>query len=340
MKSKKVLVTGATGRVGLNLIPELIKKNYEVTALVMQNDANLYKIKKFGVNIIYGNITNYNEVELAVQNVNAIVHLAAIMPAPTSTVKIDKTLTYDRFFQFDVNIKGTFNILEAARRLRPLPHLIFASTDHTYPVTLNRYLPVDENHPQNPITMYGLSKVLGEKMCLEYGTEFKMPITIARFGWVWAADEILNLFSLDWWIKRSGGIASESMETLKNKEDKLVCLLDENEKPLKIHVADVRDIVQGIILMLENDNAIGEVFNVAGPAPFAFDSAVKLLSNSIGKDYVCIKHPNYTTFHSYELSIAKAKCYLNFNPKYDIFKMIESALAFREGKDIGVISPF
>src|SRR3712207_4967916 len=83
-----------------------------------------------------------------------------------------------------LNVDATLHVLEGARRNGRLVKLVFASTDATYPAVNPRYLPIDEHHVQDPVNLYGLTKVVGERLCLDYLTEFRVPAAIVRYGGV------------------------------------------------------------------------------------------------------------------------------------------------------------
>ena len=84
---------------------------------------------------------------------------------------------------YSVNAQGAANIFEATSRgAAPAAHIVFASTDATYPSNAPLYRPVDENHPQQPTSLYGLTKVLGEQMLQYYARTAGMIYTITRFS--------------------------------------------------------------------------------------------------------------------------------------------------------------
>jgi len=106
-------------------------------------------------------------------------------------------------------------------------------------------------------------------------------------------------------------------------------------RPWVVHPVDVRDIVQGLILAIEKEAAVNEVFNLVGPSAFGVNEAVKYISKRINMDYVTVNLPG-RRMHI-EISTAKARGLLGYKPKYDVYKIIDSAIAFKNGEDIGVI---
>jgi len=338
---KKILVTGATGRIGANLIKRLLEKNYKIRAFVMENDPKIGKLKPFNIEIVYGNLLDFKSIKDAVNGVDGVIHLAAIMVKPKNMA---------RSIYFDINVKGTFFLTEAANEYGKIEKFIFSSTDATYSALNPKYLPINEVHPRRPYFLYSLVKVLGEEIVLESFRENQLPVTILRLGSVMAGDEVLNLFRARVVIKflKEDGIHPSScmyvkgvkkpwelVEKIIENEEQLIIPLGLDGRSWRIHPTDVRDTVEGIILALESDAAIGEVFNILGPSAVTWEQAVKYIAKKTGEDYVKCKLPNYWEF---EIDISKAKTILNYNPKYDIYKMVDSALAYQKGEDIGVIS--
>lgn len=139
----KVLVTGADGFIGSHLVEELVKKGYEVRAFVYYNSFNTWgwldtlpgSVMEH-VEIFQGDIRDPNGVRVAMQQAEAVFHLAALIAIPFSYHSPD---TY-----VDTNIKGTLNVLQAARELGTRRVLI-TSTSEVYGTA--QYVPIDEKHP-------------------------------------------------------------------------------------------------------------------------------------------------------------------------------------------------
>ena len=111
---------------------------------------------------------------------------------------------------------------------------------------------------------------------------------------------------------------------------------DPEGRPWTWHVTDVRDCVQAVVLALEKDAANGRTFSVAGPKPARWDEVVPYLCEKLGEDYVEITIPNLWHF---EFDLSAAREHLGYAPEYPPERMIDDALAFRAGTDIGVIPP-
>lgn len=326
---KKVLVTGASGRVGRVLIPKLLERGYAVRALT--HKVRLEKTVQKSVELVQGTLAKYKTILDAVDGVNMICHLASLMPPGQSREDLS---THDDFSIFDVNVKGTFNLLEASRHAKELKRFVFASTDATYPTGWSEKeykAPIDEDQPQWPVLFYGLSKLLGEVACIHYWNIYKIPTVILRFSWIFSSQDvrdpqfILNLFAPKMWLD---WMSREDQEKYKDK-DVLVAVFEGDGSLYKEHVVDVRDVVQAILLSLEKDEAVGNIFNIAGPTSFYYEDQASFLAEAFGKPYVKVRCQN---LYSYEFSIARARNFLGYNPQYDIKRMLKEAIAVKKEK--------
>ena len=336
----KILVTGISGRIGANLAKALIDEGHEVRGLVWAKDLRLEKFEGLPVELIEGSLVNPADVGKAVDGVEAVCHLGAAFQGGGPFSNED---------YFEINARGTFNMLEAAREnADSLKHFFFASTDATY----QKYIPGGLAHPiredempQKPGGWYALSKVLGEEMCRGYHRSYGLPVTIFRFAFVVAGDEVLNFqqFRLNHWQGtyegRTEGPAAETRRQLiafGNAEERLLIVRDEHGRSYKKHIADVRDIVLGFLTALGKPEAAGETFQLAGPEPFTWEETVPYLAEKLGVDYVDVRLAENTPTY-YEFDLSKGKRLIGYQPQFDMFKMIDSAIAFREGNAPDVI---
>jgi nucleoside-diphosphate-sugar epimerase len=321
----KILITGITGRIGSNVAAKLREDGHDVRGLVWPKDPRIEKLEARGMELMEGSLTESADVNRCVEGVDAIYHLGAAFQGGGPFTESD---------YFDINIRGTFNVLEAARTNSGLKHLIFASTDAQYakypPEGLEE--PIREDTmPRQPSGWYALSKSMGEELCNGYVRTFHMPITIIRFCLVVGAGEILNFpqFYL------SNLKSRPDMKDLWNGDEKLVLQRDKKNRPFKKHIADVRDIVQGCLDALEKKASYGETIQLGGPKPFTWDETIPYLSEKLDIPYIDVVAQGTPTHYQFDLS--KARTLLGFEPQYDIITMIDDALRFRDGEDIGVL---
>ena len=174
MRSKSVLVTGATGFIGSHLTELLVKKGYNVIAFDRYNSNNdwgwleNFKHKK-DINVVLGDIRDYDSVSKAMKGCSTVFHLAALIGIPYSYTS---PLAYIR-----TNIEGTYNILEAAKNLN-LEQVLITSTSETYGTA--QYVPIDEKHPLVGQSPYSASKIAADQLAISYFKSFELPIKLVR----------------------------------------------------------------------------------------------------------------------------------------------------------------
>ncbi len=176
MAEMKILVTGADGFIGSHLTEELVKRGYQVKAFVYYNSFNNWgwldtvpKEVMHNVEIFQGDIRDPNGVENAVKGVDAIFHLAALIAIPFSYHSPD---TY-----VDTNIKGTLNILQAARK-NNIGRVLITSTSEVYGTA--QYVPIDEKHPFQGQSPYSATKIGADRLAESFYRSFELPVTIVR----------------------------------------------------------------------------------------------------------------------------------------------------------------
>lgn len=172
---KKILVTGADGFIGSHLTEELVKKGYDVRAFVYYNSFNTWgwletlpQHMMEHVEIFQGDVRDPNGVRVAMAGCEAVFHLAALIAIPFSYHSPD---TY-----VDTNIKGTLNVLQAAREhdIR----VLVTSTSEVYGTA--QYVPIDEKHPFQGQSPYSATKIGADRLAESFYRAFSLPVTIVR----------------------------------------------------------------------------------------------------------------------------------------------------------------
>lgn len=180
-KSSKVVVTGGVGKVGAYVVKELVRHGHEVLVFDMVKPATARDAVP-GVEYCLGDILKIDSCRKAFKSADAILHLAAI-PRP---------IGYPPETVFDVNVRGTFNVLQAACEVG-VPRMVFASSDAAYGFNFRNsfedrytpdYLPLDEEHPLRPKDTYGLSKKLDEEIARGLYLKFGATIVALRISHV------------------------------------------------------------------------------------------------------------------------------------------------------------
>jgi NAD dependent epimerase/dehydratase len=174
--NKKVLVTGADGFIGSHLTEYLVEQGYQVRAFVYYNSFNSIgwldslplKIQQ-NIEVFAGDIRDPHGVQKAMQGMEMVFHLAALIAIPFSYHSPDSYV--------DTNIKGTLNILQAARELET-QRVLVTSTSEVYGTA--RYVPIDEKHPLQGQSPYSATKIAADKLAESFYRSFNLPVTIVR----------------------------------------------------------------------------------------------------------------------------------------------------------------
>lgn len=173
---KKVLVTGADGFIGSHLVEELINAGYEVRAFSYYNSFNTWgwldtlpskTLEK--IEVFTGDIRDPNAVRTSLKDMDAVFHLAALIAIPFSYYAPDAYV--------DTNIKGTLNVLQAARDLET-KRVLVTSTSEVYGTA--KYVPIDENHPYQGQSPYSATKIGADRLAESFYRSFNLPVTIVR----------------------------------------------------------------------------------------------------------------------------------------------------------------
>lgn len=171
-----ILVTGADGFIGSNLVEQLLKSGDKVKAFVYYNSFNTWgwldtfpKELLDEIEIFAGDIRDPNGVRAAMKDVDEVYHLAALIAIPFSYHSPDSYV--------DTNIKGTLNVLQAARDLET-SRVLITSTSEVYGTA--QYVPIDEKHPYQGQSPYSATKIGADRLAESFYRSFNMPITIVR----------------------------------------------------------------------------------------------------------------------------------------------------------------
>lgn len=172
----KVLVTGSEGFIGSHLTEMLLDMGYDVRAFVLYNSFGqwgwldtLPKDKREALDVVMGDVRDPVFVRKAMAGVDCVFHLAALIAIPYSYYAPDAYV--------DTNIKGTLNILNAARDLQ-LQRVMVTSTSEVYGTA--QYVPIDEKHPYQGQSPYSATKIGADRLAESYFRSFGLPVTIVR----------------------------------------------------------------------------------------------------------------------------------------------------------------
>lgn len=173
----KVLVTGADGFIGSHLTEALVRAGHEVRAFALYNSFNSWgwldscaPDVRGKFEVFAGDIRDPHGVKEAMKGCEAVLHLAALIAIPYSYHSPD---TY-----VDTNIKGTLNVLQAARELGSIKRIVHTSTSEVYGTA--RFVPITENHPLQGQSPYSASKIAADQLAYSFFASFGLPVVIAR----------------------------------------------------------------------------------------------------------------------------------------------------------------
>lgn len=171
---KRILITGAAGFIGSHLTERCVQLGYEVRAFVRYNSNNRWgwleaSEYKDDMQVISGDIRDYDSVKKALDGCEVVFHLAALIGIPYSYAS---PLAYIR-----TNVEGTYNVLQAAKELG-VGNIVITSTSETYGTA--QYVPIDEEHPAVGQSPYAATKVAADQLALSYFRSFDLPVRIVR----------------------------------------------------------------------------------------------------------------------------------------------------------------
>ena len=325
----RVLVTGSSGRIGNRIVEALLARGDQVTGL----DLAPPRILDTGFRHVEGAFDDPDAAASAVQDAAAVLHVGALM-AWTE----DKKRAV-----FAANVTGTFTVLEAAVRAK-VGRFVFASSGEVYPELKPLARPITEEHPHQPVGVYGLTKLLGEQMVRSYGHNHGLPFTILRFSNTQDATELLDpgsffsgpRFFLRGRIRQQEELGRNDIVALLRPHDdgteRLLLARGEDGAAARAMMADARDIAQGVLLALDSAAAINETFNLHSDEQVHMDQVVTRLSELTGLPVTDVRLPGPAV--DYLTSNAKIREQLGFRPRYRMEDMIgEAVAAWRQQRD-------
>lgn len=257
----KLLVTGSDGFIGSHLTEELVKKGYDVRAFVHYNSFNSWgwldtlppEIMK-NVEVFQGDIRDPNGVWESMKGVDAIFHLAALIAIPFSYHSPDAYV--------DTNIKGTLNVLQAARKLET-KRVLTTSTSEVYGTA--QYVPIDEKHPFQGQSPYSATKIGADRLAESFCRSFGLPVTIVRpfntYGPRQSARAVIPTII----TQLLSGMTEIKLGSLTPTRD----------------FNYVKDTVNGFISIYESEKTVGEEINIATQREISIGQAAQELIRQI-----------------------------------------------------------
>ncbi len=263
LNGKKILVTGADGFIGSHLVEELARREYDVRAFVYYNSFNSWgwldhsdpQVKKT-IEVVAGDIRDPYGVRQAMKGCDVVLHLAALIAIPYSYHSPE---TY-----VDTNIKGTLNVVQAARDLG-VERVIHTSTSEVYGTA--RQVPIAEDHPLQGQSPYSATKIGADQIAMSFYNSFNTPVSIIRpfntYGPRQSARAVIPSLIIQM-AANYGKVKAGSLHPTR----------DFNY---------IEDTVRGFISMAEADRVIGETINIGSNYEVSIGDLIRVIAELMGK---------------------------------------------------------
>jgi len=311
----RFLVTGATGKVGQTFIARVLAHPAFAQARITALCHNRSVAPHERVDVVRGSIADNAVLARALEGVTHVFHLA--------TVKEDPALVVD------ITIKGLFLLLEAARISKTLRQLVLVGGDAAVGHCFVDYPePVTELSPRRAYPgVYAFSKVIEEEMVEQYRHQYGLNGTILRAPWIMEKDDFKYTLSFgddlfggpDWKTMVSAADASRA-----RREGLVPLLRDADGHPLKRNFVHVDDLATAILSASDNPRAKRKLFNICMDRPVDYGEVAAYLRRTRGLNSIDVP----SQYQSNWMDNSKAKYELEWQPQYDLEKLIDSAWTY------------
>ncbi|MEY4760814.1 MAG: hypothetical protein RLZZ200_670 [Pseudomonadota bacterium] len=297
----RVLVTGADGFIGSHLVEALVRAGYTVRAFVFYNSFNSWgwldhcaPDVKGRFEVFAGDIRDPHGVKTALRDCDAVLHLAALIAIPYSYHSPD---TY-----VDTNVKGTLNVLQAARELG-VKRLVHTSTSEVYGTA--RFVPITEDHPLQGQSPYSATKIAADQMAFAFHASFGLPVVTVRpfntYGPRQSARAVIPTII----TQIASGQRAINLGAVTPTRD----------------FNFVADTVAGFIAALEADAGLGDVINLGSQFEISIGDTARLIAEVMGVDIEIVSdearlRPPGSEVERLCASNAKARQMLGWTPAY------------------------
>ena len=320
--AKRLLVSGAAGKVGQAFIARLLNSQderfarFDVRALCHNRKLDPGP----RLEVVTGSVEQRETADRAVAGVTHVLHLATSKETPDSIM--------------DVAVKGMFWLLEACRASPTFEQFILVGGDaslghffypHPNPVT------EAQSHTAYP-GCYALSKVLEEVMLEQYGIQYDLNGACLRAPWIMEKDDFK--YTLSFGEDVFGGprwrdlVGAEEADAYVQRQT-IPVMLDQEGRPIKRNFVHVDDLIDAILAAIDNPAARRQTFNVCMNEPVDYGELGAYLTESRGLPTVGIRTPYFSTW----LDNAKAKFLLGWQPQYDLKTMTDAAWDYQRPAD-------
>ena len=307
---KTVLVTGATGFIGSHLVNKLIEKGFKVRAFVHYNSLSslgwLRDVANDKLELFFGDVRDYNSVNNASREVDAIFHLAALISIPYS---YENPSGY-----IDTNILGTYNVLEASKN-NSIERVLITSTSEVYGSAVS--IPMNEFHPMQAQSPYSASKIAADRLAESYYRSYGVPITIVRpfntFGPRQSTRAIIPRI-ITQLLKNPTSIKLGSLSPIRDFNF-------------------VEDVVDAFISIYESKETIGQEINIASGVGVSIEETLSLIAKEMGIEFKTVIdtsriRPDLSEVDRLIGDSTKLKKYTNWSPKHSFLTGLIKTIEF------------
>lgn len=264
LNNKKILITGADGFIGSHLTEELVRRGHDVRVFVYYNSFNSWgwldhidaEVKK-SLDVFSGDIRDPHGVRTAMKGCDIVLHLAALIAIPYSYHSPD---TY-----VDTNVKGTLNIVQAARDLG-VSKVVHTSTSEVYGTA--RFVPITEEHPLQGQSPYSASKIGADQIAMSFYNSFNTPVAIIRpfntYGPRQSARAVIPTII----TQIANGVRTLKLGSLHPTRD----------------FNYVSDTVSGFIAVAESNLSVGQVINIGSNFEVSIGDTVRTIADIMQVD--------------------------------------------------------
>jgi len=316
---KRILVTGATGKVGAQFIHRVLESGdcRDVSIRALCHHRSLQERQR--LETVQGSVADRDTVRKAMAGITHVVHCATCKETPEDVI--------------DVTVKGLFWLLEESRSNSTFQRIVLIGGDaamghffypHPLPVT------EQQKHSAYP-GCYALSKVLEEVMLEQYFIQYGLSGCCLRAPWIMEKDDFR--YSLSFGDDVFGGprwrdlVGTERADGYVRRGS-VPLMLDPEGVPVKRNFVHVTDLVEGILIVLDHPKAHQQTFNICMDEPVDYQHVADYLQQTRGLAPVQIKTPHRSTW----LDNNKAKFLLGWRPRFDLKRMIEEAWTYQRSE--------
>jgi nucleoside-diphosphate-sugar epimerase len=319
-ENKRILVTGATGKVGRRFIERALGEPGYGSVAIRALCHNRKLTPGERLEVISGSIEHRDVVERALEGITHVIHLATCKETPEQIM--------------DVAIKGMFWLLEACRASPTFEQFIMLGGDaglghfhYPHPV------PITEAQPHSAYPgCYALSKVLEEVMLGQYYIQYGLNGCCLRAPWIMEKDDFK--YQLSFGEDAFGGPRWRDLVGPERADEYIrtqtvPVMLDAAGEPMRRNFVHLDDLVDALLLAIDHPNTRQQTFNICMDEPVDYRKMGDYLSATRGYRTVEIQTP----YHSTWLGNAKARFLLGWRPRYDLERLIDAAFEYRRPED-------